>query len=119
LRGSLKEAWPVWQAFNLHTIRKPVHKFSFTQVLKDAGVKISMDGKGLLGDNVMIERLWRSLKYNCVYLHAFETGSEVKKVIDKWLRRYNEERPILLDDRTPHEAYWNLPKPGCQGKLAA
>jgi putative transposase len=94
--------------------------FPFTQVLKDAGVKISMDGKGCWVDNVMIERLWRSLKYNCVYLHAFETGSEARKVIDKWLRRYNEERPhSSLDDRTPHEAYWNLPKPGCPGKLAA
>jgi len=94
--------------------------FPFTQVLKDAGVTISMDGKGCWVDNVMIERLWRSLKYNCVYLHAFETGSEARKVIDKWLRRYNEERPhSSLDDRTPHEAYWNLPKPGCPGKLAA
>ena len=94
--------------------------FSFTQALKDAEVKISMDGKGCWVDNVMIERLWRSLKYDCVYLHAFETGSEARKVIDKWLRRYNEERPhSSLDDRTPHEAYWNLTKPGCPGKLAA
>ena len=94
--------------------------FPFTQALKDAGVKISMDGKGRWMDNVMIERLWRSLKYDCVYLHAFETGSEARKVIDKWLRRYNEERPhSSLDDKTPYEAYWNLPKPGCPGKLAA
>jgi putative transposase len=94
--------------------------FSFTQALKDAEVKISMDGKGCWVDNVMIERLWRSLKYNCVYLHAFETGSEARRVIGKWFRRYNEERPhSSLDDKTPYEAYWNLPKPGCQGKLAA
>ena len=94
--------------------------FPFTQSLKDAGVKISMDGKGRWMDNVMIERLWRSLKYDCVYLHAFKTGSEARKVIDKWLRRYNEECPhSSLDDRTPHEAYWNLQKPGCPGKLAA
>ena len=82
----------------------------FTQALKDAGVKISMDSKGRWMDNVMIERLWRSLKYECVYLHAFETGSEARKGIGKWIRRYNEERPhSSLDDRTPYEAYWNLP----------
>lgn len=84
--------------------------FDFTQALKDAGVKISMDGKGRWMDNVMIERLWRSLKYECVYLHAFETGSEVKSGIGKWFNRYNTERPhSSLDDKTPYEAYWNLP----------
>ncbi len=50
----------------------------FTQVLKDTGVKISMDGRGRWIDNRMIERLWRSLKYECVYIRAFETGSEAK-----------------------------------------
>lgn len=84
--------------------------FEFTQVLKDANVRISMDSKGRWMDNVMIERLWRSLKYECVYLHAFETGSEARQGIERWIRRYNEERPhSSLDDRTPHEAYWNLP----------
>ena len=58
--------------------------FLFTQTLKDAGVKISMDSKGRWMDNIMIERLWRSLKYECIYLHAFETGSEARKGIDKW-----------------------------------
>ena len=92
----------------------------FTQALKDAGVKISMDGKGRWMDNVMIERLWRSLKYECVYLHAFETGSEAKKGIEKWICRYNEERPhSSLDDRTPYEAYYNLPRAGYAVKLAA
>lgn len=82
----------------------------FTQALKDAGVKISMDSKGRWMDNVMIERLWRSLKYECVYLHAFETGSEARNEIGKWIRRYNKKRPhSSLDDRTPYEAYWNLP----------
>jgi putative transposase len=94
--------------------------FSFTQALKDAEVKISMDSKGRWMDNIMIERLWRSLKYECIYLHAFETGSEVRKGIDKWIRRYNEERPhSSLDDKTPHEAYWNLPRAGYPVKLAA
>jgi putative transposase len=93
---------------------------SFTQALKDAEVKISMDSKGRWMDNITIERLWRSLKYECIYLHAFETGSEVRKGIDKWIRRYNEERPhSSLDDKTPDEAYWNLPRAGYPVKLAA
>jgi putative transposase len=88
--------------------------------LKDAGIKISMDGRGRWMDNVMIERLWRTLKYECVYLNAFETGSEARNGIGKWIRKYNEERPhSSLDDKTPHEAYWNLPKAGYSGKLAA
>ncbi len=87
--------------------------FEFTQMLKDAGVRISMDSKGRWMDNIMIERLWRSLKYECIYLHAFETGSETKEGVRKWIRRYNEERPhSSLDDKTPKEAYWNLPKAG-------
>ena len=82
----------------------------FIQELKDAKVDISMDGRGRWMDNVMIERLWRTLKYDCVYLNAFETGSETRKGIGKWFKRYNEERPhSSLDDRTPYEAYWNLP----------
>jgi len=53
-------------------------------------------------------------------LHAFETGTEARNGIGEWINRYNEERPhSYLDDRTPHEAYWNLPKAGCPGKLAA
>lgn len=93
---------------------------SFTQELKDAEVQISMDSKGRWMDNIMIERLWRSLKYECIYLHAFETGSEVRKGIDKWMRQYNEDRPhSSLDDRTPDEAYWKLPRAGYPVKLAA
>lgn len=57
----------------------------FTQVLKEAGVRISMDGKGRRMDNVMIERLWRSLKYECVCLHAFETASQARKGIGDWI----------------------------------
>lgn len=94
--------------------------FEFTNTLKNTDVKISMDSKGRWMDNVMIERLWRTLKYECIYLHAYEKGSEVRKGIEKWIRRYNEERPhSSLDDRTPHEAYWNLPKAGYPVKLAA
>ncbi|OSM01904.1 putative transposase [Magnetofaba australis IT-1] len=54
---------------------------AFTDVLKDAGARISMDGKGRWLDNVFIERLWRSLKHECVYLNAFETGSQARQDI--------------------------------------
>ena len=93
---------------------------AFTQVLKDAGIKISMDGRGRWRDNIMVERLWRTLKYNCIYLHAFESGSETRRGLEKWFSRYNEERPhSSLDDRTPYEAYWNLPQAGYPMQLAA
>jgi transposase InsO family protein len=59
----------------------------------DADITISMDGKGAWRDNRMIERLWRSLKYECVYLNAFDTGSEMRAGIGKWLIYYNAERP--------------------------
>ena len=65
----------------------------FTSVLIQAGVQISMDGKGRWMDNVFIERLWRSLKYECVYLHAFQDGLQARQAIGTWLRYYNEERP--------------------------
>ena len=78
----------------------------FTRPLKDAGVKISMDGRGRWMDNVFIERLWRSLKYECIYLHAFETGSETRHGIDRWMGHYNQDRPhSSLHDRTPDEVY--------------
>jgi putative transposase len=57
----------------------------FTDVLRAAGVRISMDGRGRWMDNVFIERLWRSLKYECVYLHAFETGSELRAGLARWM----------------------------------
>lgn len=92
----------------------------FTETLRDSDISISMDGKGRWMDNVMIERLWKTLKYECVYLNAFETGSEAARGIGKWIKRYNEERPhSSLDDRTPYEAYYNLPRAGYPVKLAA
>lgn len=97
--------------------------YPFTQVLKDAQIKISMDGKGRWMDNIMIERLWRSLKYECVYLNAFEVGSEVRQGIGKWINFYNERRPhSSLDDHTPDEVYWQKSRAGYPGtviKLAA
>lgn len=78
----------------------------FTDVLKAAKVKISMDGRGRWIDNRMIERLWRSLKYECVYLNAFETGSEARRGISAWISYYNEKRPHSSHGLlTPAEAY--------------
>ncbi len=65
----------------------------FTDVLRGAQVRISMDGRGRWMDNVFIERLWRSLKYECVYLHAFETGSELRAGLTRWISYYNTRRP--------------------------
>ena len=78
----------------------------FTDVLKDANVRISMDGRGRWMDKVFIERLWRSLKYECIYLHAFETGSELRVGLTRWIGYYNTRRPhSALAGRTPDEAY--------------
>jgi putative transposase len=79
---------------------------AFTGVLQQAGVRISMDGRGRWMDNVLIERLWRSLKYECIYLHAFETGSELRAGLSRWIGYYNALRPhSTLAGRTPDEAY--------------
>ncbi len=79
---------------------------AFTGVLQQAGVRISMDGRGRWMDNAFIERLWRSLKYECIYLHAFETGSELRAGLSRWISYYNARRPhSTLAGRTPDEAY--------------
>ena len=78
----------------------------FTDVLRGAQVRISMDGRGRWMDNVFIERLWRSLKHECVYLHAFETGSELRAGLTGWTCYYNSQRPHSTPDgRTPDDAY--------------
>jgi putative transposase len=79
----------------------------FTDELDKAGVRISMDGRGSWRDNVFIERLWRSLKYECVYLREMNDGHEALRDIGDWLHYYNHERPHsqLGGDRTPMEAY--------------
>jgi len=78
----------------------------FTGVLKQAGVKISMDGKGRWLDNVFIERVWRSLKYEEVYLKAYETVEDATDGIGRWIEYYNSERRHqALGRRTPNEVY--------------
>jgi putative transposase len=91
----------------------------FTETLTKAGVKISMDGRGRWRDNIIVERLWRSLKYECIYLNAYEGGSETRRGIGSWVELYNRRRPhSSLDDRTPYEAYWRLPRKGYRYKAA-
>lgn len=78
----------------------------FTGVLKREGIKISMDGKGRATDNIFIERVWRSLKYEDVYLHDYATLAEAHAGIAKWIRFYNVRRPHqALDNRTPMDVY--------------
>ena len=97
----------LWQARHLqHRSGQPVHQLAFTNTLKDAGIRISMDGRGRWMDNVFIERLWRSLKYECVFLNAFETGSEAGTGIGRWIGYYNAARPhSTFGGRTPDEIY--------------
>jgi putative transposase len=80
---------------------------AFTGVLADHGIAISMDGKGAWRDNVFIERLWRSVKYEEVYLRAYETVSEARNSIGRYLDFYNQRRPhSSLDGSTPDQAYF-------------
>ena len=83
----------------------------FTQLLKDHGIAISMDGKGCWRDNVFVERLWKSIKYEEVYLRAYETVSAARSSIGRYLEFYNCRRPhSALDGRTPDAFYFaNLP----------
>ncbi|EDZ45569.1 hypothetical protein RBY4I_2876 [Rhodobacterales bacterium Y4I] len=81
--------------------------FAWTDRLRRSGVRISMDGKGRFLDNIFVERLWRSLKYECVYLHAWETGSEAKAGVGKWVDFYNRKRPhSALGGKPPAVVFW-------------
>ena len=80
---------------------------AFTAVLKDASIDISMDGKGRWLDNVFVERLWRSVKYEEVYLHAYETVADVRAGLNRYFRFYNSERTHQgLGRLTPDEVYF-------------
>ena len=79
----------------------------FTQVLKDHGIQISMDGRGRWIDNVFIERLWKSVKYEQVYLHAYESVAEANQNLAKYFSFYNARRPhSSLSGQTPDTAYF-------------
>ena len=81
--------------------------FAWTERLRRMGVRISMDGKGRFLDNIFVERLWRTLKYECVYLHAWETGSQARAGIRNWMDFYNRKRPhTALGGKPPAVVYW-------------
>lgn len=82
---------------------------AWIEALKSKDIKISMDGKGCWVDNVFIERLWRSLKYECIYINAFDTFKEAWAGINHWMNYYNDERPhSSLNDKTPGEVYLKM-----------
>ena len=79
---------------------------AFTDMLKGHDIRISMDGRGRCLDNVFVERLWRSLKYEEVYLHAYDSVAEAKAGIGAWMTFYNQDRLHQgLGERTPAEVY--------------
>jgi putative transposase len=80
---------------------------AFTDVLHKHVIGISMDGKGAWRDNVFVERLWRTVKYEEVYLHAYDSVSEARASLGRYLDLYNRRRPhSSLDDMTPDQAYF-------------
>ena len=85
---------------------------AFTQVLRNAKIAISMDGRGAWRDNVFVERLWRTIKYEEVYLHAYSSVPEARAAIGKYLNFYNTKRPhSSLDGQTPDQVYFNALPP--------
>ena len=85
---------------------------AFTQILKNHNIRISMDGRGRWMDNVFIERLWKSVKYEDVYLKAYNSIAAARQELTKYFDRYNKRRRHQgLDDMTPDMVYWNtIPK---------
>lgn len=85
---------------------------NFIKMLKNADIKISMDGKGAWRDNVFVERLWRTIKYEEVYLKAYEDVPQARREIGKYIDFYNTKRPhSSLDGKTPDQVYFNQLKP--------
>lgn len=81
---------------------------SFTDVLKKNKIRISMDGKGRWADNIFVERLWRSVKYECVYLQDWANVTAVREALKEYFRFYNDERPHQsLSGRTPRDVHYS------------
>jgi putative transposase len=84
----------------------------FTDLIKANDIKISMDGKGAWRDNVFVERIWRSIKYEEIYLHAYSSVKDARTAIGRYLAFYNGLRPhSSLDRQTPDEVYFKAPQP--------
>ncbi len=85
--------------------RSQFTSWAWTNALRQAGVRISMDGKSRFLGNIFIERLWCPLEYECVYLHAWGGGREARRGIGAWMDFYNQRRPhTALAGQTPHAA---------------
>ena len=85
---------------------------AFLKTLQDAQIAISMDDKGAWRDNVVVERLWRTIKYEEVYLRAYRSVSEARSSLDRYLTFYNRSRPhSSLGGQTPDHVYFNPPPP--------
>ena len=84
---------------------------AFTRRLKAAGVQISMDGRGRVFDNIFIERLWRTVKYEHVYLQDYRNGGDLERGLTAYFHFYNTARPHqALAYRTPAQVHWSLPR---------
>jgi putative transposase len=82
----------------------------FISLLENANIRISMDGRGRVYDNIFVERLWRTVKYEEVYLHDYRSVSEARYRLDEYFRLYNTERiHEALGYRTPYEVYSGIP----------
>ena len=80
----------------------------FTQCLRQHGIRISMDGRGRVFDNIFIERLWRSVKYEDIYLKDYQNGARLTQGMKNYFLFYNEHRPHqALDYKTPAEIHFN------------
>jgi putative transposase len=85
---------------------------AFTGLLKSHEIQISMDGRGRVQDNIFIERLWWSIKYQYLYLWSFDNGAQLRQGLGQWFQMYNQERSHqALDNLTPDEVYYGLPHP--------
>jgi len=85
---------------------------AFVDTVLENGCRLSMDGRGAWRDNVFVERVWRSVKYECVYLHAYDSVAQARTSIMQYVEWYNRSRPhSSLDRKTPYQAYTGLLPP--------
>ena len=104
LRG---RSHPIWQTEVFNSDQgAQFTSDAFTDVLKREAISISMDGRGRVFDNIFVERLWRSVKYEDIYLQSYSDAKELKHGLKRYFDFYNKERPHqALSDRTPQEVY--------------